>query len=111
MKPPNRRSKRHTATRTYPAPLQIARGSSLPRTRAARPPLNTMTSDELRAWIGRTRAALERKKARERAYLDRRASRGTHTPTDEAYEADQELEADLLDMLNELERFVTLQES
>ena len=42
--------------------------------------------------------------ARERAYLDRRAARGTYTPTDEAYEADQRVEADLLAMLEEFEQ-------
>ncbi len=99
---------RQPSTQTRPASLQLAISGVLPG--AARPPLHAMTPDELRSWIGRTRTALERKKARERAYLDRRANRGTHTPTDEAYEAYQELEADLLDMLNELERFVALLE-
>jgi len=69
-----------------------------------------MTPDELRAWIGSTRAALQKKMARERAYLDRRARRGTHTPTDEAYKTDQLLEAYLLEMLNEFERHVALME-
>jgi hypothetical protein len=71
---------------------------------SARPPLNQMTQGDLRAWIGSTRAALQKKMARERAYLDRRAARGTFTPTDEAYEADQLLEADLLAMLDEFEQ-------
>jgi hypothetical protein len=44
--------------------------------------------------------------ARERAYLDRRTARGTYTPTDQAYEADQLLEADLLAMLDEFEQHV-----
>ena len=70
----------------------------------SRPPINEMTPDELRAWIGSTRAALQKKMARERAYLDRRAARGTYTPTDEAYQADQRLEADLLAMLDEFEQ-------
>jgi hypothetical protein len=39
------------------------------------------------------------KQKREKAYLDRRATRGTHTPTDEAYEADQALEDELLEMI------------
>lgn len=105
-----RQSRRAPASRqTRPAPLQIATSGTLPG--AMRPPLTQMRPDQLRAWIGSTRAALERKKARERAYLDRRAARGTPTPTDEAYEADQLLEADLLDMLTELERFVALLES
>ena len=67
----------------------------------SRPPLSEMTPDELRAWIGSTRAALQKKMARERTYLDRRAALGTYTPTDEAYESDQLLEADLLSMLDE----------
>ena len=111
MRSPTRRRTRRTSTQTRPGPLQLATSGTLPPARAARPPLSAMTPDELRAWIGRTRTALERKKARERAYLDRRAARGTRTPTDESYEADQLLEADLLDMLNELECFVALQES
>ena len=45
--------------------------------------------------------------ARERAYLDRRAARGTYTPTDEAYTADQLLEADLLAMLDEFEQLAS----
>ena len=94
------------AANTHPAPLQIAISSNT----AARPPIDAMTPDELRAWIGSTRAALQKKRTRERAYLDRRAVRGTHTPTDEAYELDQVLEADLLDMLDEFERHVALME-
>ena len=108
MRKANQGGIRRISAPTRPAPLQLATSGTLPS--AARPPLGAMTPDELRAWIGRTRTALERKKARERAYLDRRANRGTHTPTDEAYEADQELESDLLDMLNEFERYVALME-
>jgi len=106
-----RRATRRTSTSTRPTPLLIASGSYPPQARAARPPLNEMTPDQLRTWIGSTRAALERKKARERAYLDYRARRGTSTPTDEAYEADQQLEADLLAMLDEFEWYVALMES
>jgi hypothetical protein len=69
----------------------------------ARKPIDTMTPDEIRAWIQHTRAALQRKMQRERAYLDRRKARHVYTPTDEAYEQDQLLEADLLAMLNEME--------
>jgi hypothetical protein len=72
-------------------------------TKPQRPPINEMSYDELAAWIHTTRAALHTKKARERAYLDRRAARGTHIPTDEAYEADQPLLADLIALLNEME--------
>jgi hypothetical protein len=63
-----------------------------------------MTPDEIRAWIQRTRSALQSKMRRERAYLDRRAARSTYTPTDEAYEQDQLLEADLLALLDEMEQ-------
>lgn len=68
----------------------------------ARPKLDEMESSDLQAWIIATRAALQKKMQRERDYLDRRARRGTRTPTDEAYERDQELEADLLAMLDEM---------
>src|ERR1700730_6831921 len=91
--------RRPHAANTHPAPLQIATSNNT----AARPPINAMTPDELRAWIGSTRTALQKKMARERAYLDRRAARGTHTPTDEACEMAQLLEADLLAMLAEFE--------
>ncbi len=92
-----------------PSPLQIAPPGNTPS--AARPAIDAMTPDELRAWNGSTRAALQKKMARERAYLDYRARRGTSTPTDEAYEADQLLEADLLDMLDEFERHVALMDA
>ncbi len=78
----------------------------MPQRPAPRNALSAMTPDEQRAWIGATRNALVRKMQRERAYLDRRAARGTYTPTDEAYEADQILEADLLALLDELARAV-----
>jgi len=77
-----------------------------PELPAPRKPLSIMTPDEQRAWIAATRSALVRKMQRERAYLDRRAARGTSTPTDQAYEADQVLEADLLALLDELARAV-----
>ena len=68
-----------------------------------RPPMHQMSGDELQSWIRTTRAALQKKLARERAYLERRAARGTHTPTDEAYGADQPLLADLIALLDEME--------
>ena len=67
-----------------------------------RSPLNQMAPDDVRAWLRATRAALQQKMQRERAYLDRRAARGTYTPTDEAYERDQLLEADVLALLDEM---------
>ena len=75
----------------------------------ARPPLDQMTLDELRSWVRQTRAALQQKMQREQAYLVRRASRGVRTPTDEAYEADAVLEADLLAMLDEMEQLLSRQ--
>lgn len=68
----------------------------------ARPPLSQMTPEEIRTWLFQTREALQRKMQRERAYLHRRASRGIRTPTDEVYEQDQFLEADLLALLQEM---------
>ena len=70
----------------------------------ARRSFTDMTPEEIRAWISSTREKLQRKMQRERAYLDRRARRGVRTPTDEAYEADQPLLADLLAMLDEMEQ-------
>jgi hypothetical protein len=71
---------------------------------ARRVALSCMSPEEIRAWLQQTRAALLRKMQRERAYLQRRARRGVRTPTDDAYEADQELEADLLALLDEMEQ-------
>jgi hypothetical protein len=68
-----------------------------------RSPVSQMSEEELHTWIHTTRDALHMKLAREQNYLDRRASRGTHTPTDEAYEADQALLADLIALFDEME--------
>jgi hypothetical protein len=77
--------------------------TDLPPTASHRPPLCEMSPEEVGAWIQATRRALEQKKARERVYLDPRADRGIHTPTDDAFEQDQRLEADLRAMLDEME--------
>jgi hypothetical protein len=77
---------------------------------SGRPPLERMSLEEVRAWVRQTREALQRKMQREQAYLTRRAVRGVRTPTDEAYEADALLEADLLAMLDEMEQFVSRQD-
>ncbi len=66
-------------------------------------PLVALALTEQLAWINTRREQLRKKQARERAYLDRRAARGTHTPTDDAYEADALLENDLLEALDLLE--------
>ena len=71
-------------------------------TQPSRPPVAQMTPEQLGLWLTETRAALSRKMARERAYLDRRARRGARTPTDDAYETDQALEADILALFDEM---------
>jgi hypothetical protein len=65
-------------------------------------PLENMTHEEGIAWLIGMRERLSRKQQREQNYLSRRAARGTHTPTDEAYEQDQVLEAELLMLLDGL---------
>ncbi len=70
-------------------------------------PLVDLSQQEAITWIEGVRSRLEAKMQRERAYLDRRAARGTHTPTDDAYEADQILEAELLAILDELAQGLT----
>jgi hypothetical protein len=67
-------------------------------------PLATLGMSEQLAWIAERRTRLQQKQARERAYLDRRAARGTRTPTDDAYEADQILENELFEALDLLEQ-------
>ena len=61
--------------------------------------LKTLLPEEWGKYADDLTERLKRKQARERAYLDRRAARGTHTPTDEAYEQDQILEDELLKVL------------
>ncbi|GHO54789.1 hypothetical protein [Ktedonobacter robiniae] len=67
-----------------------------------RKPFNLMTPEEGQRWLEGLRNQLVHKQQRERAYLDRRAVRGTHTPTDDAYEADQVLESELISLLDRL---------
>ncbi|GHO72616.1 hypothetical protein KSD_03870 [Ktedonobacter sp. SOSP1-85] len=67
-----------------------------------RKPFDLMTPEEGQRWLEGLRDQLVRKQQRERAYLDRRAARGTHTPTDDAYEADQILERELISLLDRL---------
>lgn len=69
--------------------------------------LDEMTNSEGRLWLQGLRDRLQQKMRRERDYLDRRAARGTHTPTDDAYEHDQQLEAELFALLEGLERGLT----
>ncbi len=65
-------------------------------------PLDKMTPDEAKIWLQGVHERLIRKMQRERSYLDHRAARGTHTPTDEAYEADLVLEQELLSLIENL---------
>jgi hypothetical protein len=65
-------------------------------------PLSALSREEAHTWIQGMRERLTSKMQRERAYLDRRAARGAHTPTDEAYEADQLLETELLTLLDDI---------
>jgi hypothetical protein len=64
--------------------------------------LDTMTLEEGLDWLIGMKERLVAKQQRERRYLDRRASRGAHTPTDDAYEQDQVLESELLALLDGL---------
>jgi hypothetical protein len=89
-----------------PAPVYYQPGKPQPGTLTTHKPFKDMTPEEAHIWIAGIRARLQAKMQRERAYLDRRAKRGTHTPTDEAYAQDQILEAELLSMLDELERSI-----
>ncbi len=77
--------------------------------RKSRTPIDRMSLEELRSWVRQTREALQKKMQREQAYLARRASRSVRTPTDEVYEADAVLEADLLAMLDEMEQILSRQ--
>jgi hypothetical protein len=70
-------------------------------------PFASLPVPEQAQQLASLRAQLVQKQARERAYLDRRAARGTHTPTDDAYEADQLLEARLLDALDLLAAYLS----
>lgn len=105
---PAQKRRRTTATRApakKPARRTSVRKASVPvYTPPARPqhaPFGTMSFEEMQAWLHGTIVKLERKKKREKDYLDRRAARGTHTPTDNAYEDDQVLETELLEFLQQ----------
>jgi Skp family chaperone for outer membrane proteins len=64
--------------------------------------LDEMSEEEARAYVQELRTRLQHKQQRERAWLDRRASRGVQTRTDEDYERDQDLEAELVALLDKL---------
>jgi hypothetical protein len=67
-------------------------------------PLRELTPDEALAWIEDLKNRLSQKMQRERNYLDRRSARGTHTTTDDAYEADQVLEQEIMGLLEAVEQ-------
>ncbi|HEY4385865.1 MAG TPA: hypothetical protein VGN34_15520, partial [Ktedonobacteraceae bacterium] len=74
-------------------------------TSKASPPrkhIEDMDPQEACQYLEDLRVRLLAKQQRERAYLGRRAARGTHTPTDDAYEQDQVLEDELLEVLERL---------
>src|SRR5579884_1067852 len=67
-------------------------------------PLTDLSPDEALVWIEDLKRRLSQKMQRERDYLDRRAARGTHTTTDDAYEADQVLEQEIMGLLEAVEQ-------
>ncbi len=79
----------------YPTLSQPSPPSSLPD-------FTAMSDQQIKDWMQVIHDWLSKKQRRERGYLDRRAKRGTHTPTDEAYEDDQIQEAALLAFLDRL---------
>ncbi len=91
---------RYTNRRSSRASIPVYRPSS--PTLTSHKPLSELSRAETITWLESLRSRLEQKQQRERAYLDRRAARGTHTPTDDTYQADQGLETELLTLLDEL---------
>ena len=73
-----------------------------PRTRPARKPFDQMDKDEGLAFLRQEQAWLIEKQIREQSYLMRRQRNNTYTPTDQAYEADQDHEDDLIAFLQHL---------
>ncbi len=71
--------------------------------KAPKKPIEDMSPEEALAMIADIRARLLAKQRRERDYLDRRAARGTHTSTDDAYEQDQLLEDEIITLIDALE--------
>jgi hypothetical protein len=77
-------------------------GQKVPASLSYQKSLDSMTLEESISWLSGMKDRLAAKQQRERRYLDRRADRGTHTPTDDAYEQDQVLESELLALLDGL---------
>ena len=90
--------RRHTQPGMQPASAGVARFTR----KKAHQALDEMSRDELQRYLRDLHIRLSQKQARERAYLDQRARRGVQTPTDEVYEADQQLETELLALLEKL---------
>lgn len=63
-----------------------------------------MGPEEIASWCEEKLTWLRAKQRRELSYITRRAQRGIKTPTDEAYEHDQQHEADLLVALEHMIR-------
>jgi hypothetical protein len=61
-----------------------------------------MDKDEGLAFLRQEQAWLIEKQIREQSYLMRRQRNNTYTPTDQAYEADQDHEDDLIAFLQHL---------
>lgn len=85
---------RNSQPRYYTPPTQAAI--------TTRKNLIDLSPEESITYVEHLMTRLTSKQQREKAYLDRRAARGTHTPTDDAYEADQQLESELLALLDDL---------
>lgn len=64
-------------------------------------PLTDMGQDESTRYLEQLMDRLRKKQQRERNYLDRRARRGTRTPTDEIMEEDQRLLDETLSVLEQ----------
>jgi hypothetical protein len=84
------------------APARSTIASPVPAAITLHKHLSDMTPDESTLYLGQLMDRLSQKQQRERDYLDRRAKRGTRTPTDELYEQDQVLEDELLALLSDL---------
>lgn len=88
-------------SRSYVQPYTLPMPTGQPAKRKA---WEDMTPAEALQEVQEARTELLAKQKRERAYLDRRAARGTYTPTDEAYERDQILEERIVALLDTLEK-------
>jgi hypothetical protein len=98
-------ARRTRTSRTQGVPGGALTPAGTPYYIPSKPPrrrIEDMTPQEAVQHLDNLRTRLLAKQRRERAYLDRRAARGTHTPTDDAYEDDQVLEDELLEVIERL---------